>query len=195
MLGKWATTELLELSKGKCESLPLRRNSLRPQYRSGAKFLESSSAERELGVLLDVLVLNKAKGILGCLSRCMSSRSGGVIGECLWDCIWSSASTLDSLERIKSSSLGRVQRRPTKMARAWNPWCKRGGWGSLAFSALRWDDLESRGWWVVCRLIAVCKYWVGVKKSESDTYQRCTMKGWEAMDMSYNQRNVDSISE
>ena len=52
------------------------------QHRSGAKLLESSSTEKELGVLLPGLVVEKASCILGCLSKSMGSRSGGVIGAC-----------------------------------------------------------------------------------------------------------------
>lgn len=146
--------------------LPLRRSTLMPQYRPGAKFLESSSTERELGALLDALCLHKTKGILGCLSRGMSSRPGRAIGECLCDHIWSSASTLELPGKGKEQLLGVSPAEAHKMARAWSPWCKRGGWGSWACSALRWDYLESGGWWVMCRLTAVRKFGVGVEKPE-----------------------------
>jgi len=55
------------------------------QYRLGVDLLESSSAERDLGVLVDdrvtmsqqrALGAKKANGILGCVRRSVGSRSG-----------------------------------------------------------------------------------------------------------------------
>lgn len=42
-----------EVKKGKCKIQPLGRNNLRHQYILGADWLESSSAEKDLGVLVD----------------------------------------------------------------------------------------------------------------------------------------------
>ena len=57
-------------------------------YRLGADLLERSSAEKNLGVLVDdrlamrqqcALVAKKANGILGCMKRSVASRSREVI--------------------------------------------------------------------------------------------------------------------
>jgi len=75
----------MKFNKGKCRILPLRRNN---QYRFGADMLESSSVERDLGVLVDdrltmsqqcALVAKKASGILGCMKKRVASRSRQVL--------------------------------------------------------------------------------------------------------------------
>jgi len=61
----------------------LGRNNPMHQYRLGADLMESSSVERELGVLVDdrltmsqqrALVAKKANGLLGCIKRSVASR-------------------------------------------------------------------------------------------------------------------------
>jgi len=87
-LESWAERNLMSFNKGKCRVLHLRRNSPMHQYRLGVDLLESSSAERDLGVLVDdrltmsqqcALAAKKANGILGCVRRSVASRTREVL--------------------------------------------------------------------------------------------------------------------
>uniref|UniRef100_A0A8B9P107 Reverse transcriptase domain-containing protein n=1 Tax=Apteryx owenii TaxID=8824 RepID=A0A8B9P107_APTOW len=87
-LERWVERNLMKFNKGKCRVLHLGRNNPMHQYRLGADLLESSSAEKDLGVLVDtklsmrqqcVLVAKKANGILGCIRKSVASRSREVI--------------------------------------------------------------------------------------------------------------------
>ena len=53
----WRATEeegnLIKCNKSKCKVLHLERNNPMYQYRLGAELLESSSAEKDLGALVD----------------------------------------------------------------------------------------------------------------------------------------------
>ncbi|KGL74463.1 hypothetical protein N309_02403, partial [Tinamus guttatus] len=87
-LDNWAVKNLMQFNKAKCKVLHLGRNNPRHQYRLGIDHLKSSSAEKDLGVMVDdkltmrqqcALVAKKAHGILGCMKRSVSSRSREVI--------------------------------------------------------------------------------------------------------------------
>jgi len=77
----------MKFNKGKCSILHLGRNNPMHQYRLGADLLQSSSAERDLGVLVDRLTMNqqcalvakKGNGILGCIKRRVASRTREVL--------------------------------------------------------------------------------------------------------------------
>ncbi|KGL75123.1 hypothetical protein N309_10184, partial [Tinamus guttatus] len=87
-LDNWAMKNLMQFNKAKCKVLHLGRNNPRHQYRLGTDLLESSSAEKDLRVMVDdkltmrqqcALVAKKANGILGCIKKSISSRSREVI--------------------------------------------------------------------------------------------------------------------
>ncbi|GAB0205341.1 mitochondrial enolase superfamily member 1 [Grus japonensis] len=82
-LESWVQRNLMKFHKGKCRVLHLGRNNPKHQYRLGFDLLGSSSAEKDLGVLVDnklsmsqqcTLTAKKANGILGCIKKSVASR-------------------------------------------------------------------------------------------------------------------------
>jgi len=129
-LESWAERNLMKFNKGKCRALHLGRNNLMHQYRLGADLLESSSVERDLGVLVDdrltmsqqcALAAKKANGILGCMKRSVASRLREVLLRLypalvrphLEDCIQFWAPQFKKDEEL----LERVQWKVTRMVR------------------------------------------------------------------------------
>ncbi|PKU47846.1 hypothetical protein llap_1826 [Limosa lapponica baueri] len=78
----------MKFNKGECRVLHLGRNNPMHRYGLGTELLESSSAQRDPGVLVDnkltmrqqcALVAKKANGLLGCIKKSVASRLREVV--------------------------------------------------------------------------------------------------------------------
>jgi len=88
----------MKFNKGKCRVLHMGRNNLMHQHRLGADLLDSSSAEEDLGVLVDdkltmsqqcALAAKQGNGILACIKKNVASMSREVLLP-LWSTVYSS---------------------------------------------------------------------------------------------------------
>uniref|UniRef100_A0A670JFS2 Reverse transcriptase domain-containing protein n=1 Tax=Podarcis muralis TaxID=64176 RepID=A0A670JFS2_PODMU len=129
-LENWAKTNKMNFNREKCKVLHLSKKNERHKYKMGDTWLESSTCEKDLGVLVDHKLdmsqqcdaaAKKANAILGLINRSIASRSREVIVPLY------SALVRPHLEycvqfwapqfKKDTDKLERVQRRATKMVK------------------------------------------------------------------------------
>ncbi|GAB0182778.1 mitochondrial enolase superfamily member 1 [Grus japonensis] len=174
-LEEWANKNLMRFNKDKCKVLHLGKHNPGVQHRLGSTRLESSSVERDLGVLVDskfnmseqcAAAAKKANRMMGCINKGITSRDKEVIIPLysvlvrphLKYCV----QFLSPLYKKDVDRLDRVQRRATRMIK---------GLGSLPYEGRLGElgsfSLEKRR--VGGDLITMFQYLKGDYKEDGDS--------------------------
>ncbi|KAK4815208.1 hypothetical protein QYF61_021827 [Mycteria americana] len=173
-LEKWACVNLRRFNKAKCRVLHLGRGNPWFPYRLGDDVIESSPAEKDLGVPMDekldtsrqcVLAAQKANCVLGCIQSSVASRSrevvlplcSALVRPHLQCCVqlWGPQHQKDM------ELLERVQRRATNMIRGLEHLCYEDRLRELGLFSL--EERRLRG-----DLIAACQYLKGAYRKDGD---------------------------
>ncbi|KAK4819741.1 hypothetical protein QYF61_010835 [Mycteria americana] len=154
-LEHWAVINGMKCNKSKCWILHLGRSNARHKYKLGEEWLESSPAERDLGVLVGsrlnrsqqcALAAKRVNHILGCIKHSIISRSregiallhSVLVWPHLWYCVQFWAPPLKKNGKV----LDCIQRRATKLVTglegmSYEEWLRSLGLSSLEKRRLR----------------------------------------------------------
>ena len=181
-LERWACAKLKKFNKDTCKVLHMGWGNPKHKCRLGGGWIESSSEEKDLGVLVNdklnmtrqcVLAAQKASCLLGCIPSSAGSRVTEVImpfysALLWWDPPWSPVCSSGALSTGRTWTCWSWSRGgPQKWSEDWNTSAVRKGWDSWGCAACRREGSGDT-------LKQPSSTWRGLEESRRGTfYQAC----------------------